>query len=148
MINMVRSTMQVVSSRGKRASIAVRRTADRGIVTITSTEVSEGRVYTEKARLAEKYNEITSVLEYDGECHQESDNRSRSTMQAVTCLGERIAILIERDTASGAITATFTEVLGMQVYTEKTELTGIDDAEVHSHPWVTDFNTSEVGANV
>lgn len=52
MSNTVRSIMQVASARGAQATIVVERNLDTGVVTLTSTEVSDMRVYTEKATLA------------------------------------------------------------------------------------------------
>lgn len=51
MSNTVRSIMQVASARGAQATIVVERNLDTGVVTLTSTEVSGMRVYTEKATL-------------------------------------------------------------------------------------------------
>jgi hypothetical protein len=51
--------MQVVSSRGTHASIVVERNLDTEIVTMVSTEVSDMRVYTEKATLVDIDDEET-----------------------------------------------------------------------------------------
>lgn len=52
MTDTVRRIMQVVSARGTQATIVVERNLNTGVVTLTSTEISDMRVFTEKATLS------------------------------------------------------------------------------------------------
>lgn len=61
MSDKVRSIMQVVNSRDKQAVIVVERDLASGVITLTSTEVSDMRVYTEISMLFEtNYKETRS----------------------------------------------------------------------------------------
>jgi hypothetical protein len=59
MSDKVRSIMQVVNSRDQQAVIVVERDLASGIITLTSTEVSDMRVYTEISTLSETNYEET-----------------------------------------------------------------------------------------
>lgn len=52
MSDKVRSVMQVINPRNQQAVIVIERDRGSGVVTITSTEISGMRVYTEKSTLA------------------------------------------------------------------------------------------------
>jgi hypothetical protein len=59
MSDKVRGIMQVINSRGQQAVIVVERDLASGVITLTSTEVSDMRVYTERSTLSETDYEET-----------------------------------------------------------------------------------------
>jgi hypothetical protein len=74
----------------------------------------------------------------------------KNILQVCNARGQYATIVVERDLGSRKVTMTSTEITGMRVYTERAELSDVDDdsEDRPAHPWVTAFNRDPAAAGV